>query len=217
MRTLLRVSDEPGAQSLQGAVTSLDSTASNFLPSRIQLQNAGTLYQYTCCTQDAPKYTARLYPKMSGVASGPSSSFLYYLHRSKMVALKTEMKSSPCFLEISSVLLLRSGQGGGVPDLSAGLPLWRIKSEATPQTYTKVFISMANYTVLLFFFPSPICYCCYTCLLTHLLPPSKALRKGSPGEATSKVCSNDMCCFLRTGYVWDTGLSIFFHLIIVTL
>lgn len=119
MRTLLRVSDEPGPQSLQGAVTGLDSTASNFLPSRIQLQNAGTLYQYTCCIQDAPKYTVRPYPKMSGVASGASSSFLYCLHRSKMVALKTEMKSSPCFLEVSLVLLLRSGQrGGGVSQTS---------------------------------------------------------------------------------------------------
>lgn len=143
-----------------------------------------------------------------------SSSFLYCLHGSKLVALKTEMKSSPCFLEASSVLLLWSGPGQS-PNISARLPLWRGKSEATPLSHTKVLIYCKLHGSAFFF--SPICYHYDPCLLTHLLPPSKALRKESPWEATSKVCSNNRYHSLSTYYVWDTVLSILFYLIFTTL
>lgn len=167
-----------GPQSLQGAVTGLDSTASNFLPSRIQLQNAGTLYQYTCCIQDAPKYTVRPYPKMSGVASGASSSFLYCLHRSKMVALKTEMKSSPCFLEVSLVLLLRSGQrGGGCPRPLCRTPTLKDQEWShSSDLYKGLYFNGKLHSSAFFFFQSNMLLLLYL-LINPLTPSFKGSQK----------------------------------------
>ena len=91
----------------------------------------------------------------------------FCLLHSEMVAPKMEMKSSPCFLEVSSAL----AQGLDKRGRGKAAPLFQ------PQA--------ARFHI----FSALICYPCHACFITHILPPSQALRKGDqhPWEAISLI------------------------------
>lgn len=135
-----------------------------------------------------------------------SSSFLYCLH----VSNEIQSLLLGGFLCAPALVWTRA-----VPRHLCKTPtLKRQEWSHSPESYKG--LDLLQTTRVCIFF-SPICYHYDPCLLTHLLPPSKALRKGSPWEATSKVCSNNRYHSLSTYYVWDIVLSILFYLIFTTL
>ena len=91
----------------------------------------------------------------------------FCLLHSEMVAPKMEMKSSPCFLEVSPVLAQGLDKRGG--------------GKAAP-----LFQPLA---VQFHIFSALICYPCHACFITPILPPSQVLRKGDqcPWEAIALI------------------------------
>ena len=106
----------------------------------------------------------------------------FCLLHSEMVAPKMEMKSSPCFLEVSPVLAQGLDKRGG----GKAAPLFQ------PQA------------AWFHIFSALICYPCHACFITPILLPSQVLRNGDqcPWEAIALIMHAKLLQSCQTLNLW---------------
>ena len=109
----------------------------------------------------------------------------FCLLHSEMVAPKMEMKSSPCFLEVSPVLAQGLDKRGG----GKAAPLFQ------PQA------------AWFHIFSALICYPCHACFITPILLPSQVLRNGDqcPWEAIALIMHAKLLQSCQTLNLWTVA------------